>query len=63
MEFYGESEAELTSKMDALKEDMARRRLGYASVNLLDRAPQVLRVHRRVLDEGKGLGIAVNTHQ
>ena len=28
VEFYGESEAELTSKMDALKEDMTRRRLG-----------------------------------
>jgi FAD/FMN-containing dehydrogenase/Fe-S oxidoreductase len=40
VEFYGESEAELTSKMNALKEDMARRRLGYACVNMLDQAAQ-----------------------
>ena len=32
VEFYGESEAELTSKMNALKEDMTRRHLGYASI-------------------------------
>ena len=40
VEFYGESEAELVAKMEALKEDMARRRLGYAWVNLMDRAAQ-----------------------
>ena len=40
VEFYGESEAELTSKMNALKSDMEHRRLGYACVNLLDRADQ-----------------------
>ncbi len=40
VEFYGESETELTSKMEALKSDMEHRRLGYACVNLLDRAGQ-----------------------
>ena len=40
VEFYGESEAEVTSKMDALKADMEHRRLGYACVNLLDRDAQ-----------------------
>ena len=40
MEFYGESEAELTAKMEHLRDDMAHRRLGYACVNLLDRADQ-----------------------
>ena len=40
VEFYGESEAELTSKMDNLKQDMEHRRLAYACVNLLSRADQ-----------------------
>ena len=40
VEFYGESEAELTSKMNDMKSDLERRRLGYACVNLLDRAAQ-----------------------
>ena len=40
VEFYGESEAELRSKMDALERDMTRQRLAYACVNLLDRASQ-----------------------
>ncbi len=40
VEFYGESEAELTSKMDKLKQDMEHRRLAYACVNLLSRADQ-----------------------
>ena len=40
VEFYGESDAELTSKMNGLKSDLERRRLGYACVNLLDRAAQ-----------------------
>ena len=35
VEFYGESEAELTSKMEALRADMARQGMGYACVNLL----------------------------
>jgi len=42
VEFYGESEAELSGKMEALKEDMTRRRLGYACVNLLDRGAQAM---------------------
>ena len=40
VEFYGESEAELVSKMDKLEDDMARRNHGYACVNLMDRAAQ-----------------------
>ena len=40
VEFYGESEDKLTTKMNALKEDMAHRRLGYACVNITDRAVQ-----------------------
>ena len=40
VEFYGESEAELTAKMEHLRDDMAHRRLGYACVNLLDRVDQ-----------------------
>ena len=38
VEFYGENEAELTRKMDALKRDIG---LAYACVNILDRAEQV----------------------
>ena len=37
VEFYGESEAELTAKMDRLKGDIG---LAYACVNILDRAGQ-----------------------
>ncbi|NQW24072.1 MAG: FAD-binding protein [SAR202 cluster bacterium] len=40
VEFYGETEAELVSKMDKLKDDMTRRSHGYACVNLMDRAAQ-----------------------
>ncbi len=40
VEFYGESEAELSSKMDNLKRDMEHRRLAYACVNMLSRADQ-----------------------
>ena len=40
VEFYGESEAELTAKMEHLRDDMVHRRLGYACVNLLDRVDQ-----------------------
>ncbi len=40
VEFYGESEAELTSKMENLKQDMEHRRLAYACVNMLSRADQ-----------------------
>ena len=40
VEFYGESEAELSSKMDNLKQDMEHRRLAYACVNMLSRADQ-----------------------
>ena len=37
VEFYGENEAELTRKMDALKRDIG---LAYACVNIMDRAQQ-----------------------
>ena len=40
IEFYGESEDELTAKMEGLRQDLERRRMGYACVNLLDRASQ-----------------------
>ncbi len=40
VEFYGESEAELTGKMENLKADLEHRHLGYACVNLLDRTAQ-----------------------
>ncbi len=58
VEFYGESEAELTSKVDALKQDMEHRRLGYACVNLLDRAGQanVWGVRKN------GLGLLMSMH-
>ena len=58
VEFYGESEAELTSKMENLKADMARRRLGYACVNLLARADQDMVWNIR---KG-GLGLLMSTH-
>jgi FAD/FMN-containing dehydrogenase/Fe-S oxidoreductase len=58
VEFYGESEAELTSKVDALKQDMEHRRLGYACVNLLDGVGQanVWGVRKN------GLGLLMSMH-
>ena len=58
VEFYGESEAELTAKTEGLKADMERRRLGYACVNLLDRASQanVWSVRKN------GLGLLMSMH-
>ena len=58
VEFYGESEAELTAKMETLKDDMSRRRLGYACVNLLSRADQDMVWNIR---KG-GLGLLMSTH-
>ena len=40
VEFNGDSEGELVAKLAALKEHMSRKRLGYACVELLDRAAQ-----------------------
>jgi FAD/FMN-containing dehydrogenase/Fe-S oxidoreductase len=40
VEFYGESEPEVQAKLDALKQDMERRRLGYATVLAVDPAHQ-----------------------
>jgi FAD/FMN-containing dehydrogenase/Fe-S oxidoreductase len=58
VEFYGESEAELTSKMDSLKQDMSRKGLGYTCVNLLDKAAQA-----RVWNVRKGgLGLLMSIH-
>ena len=58
IEFYGESEDELTAKMEGLKQDLERRRMGYACVNLLDRAAQanVWNVRKN------GLGLLMSMH-
>ncbi len=58
IEFYGESEDELTAKMEALKQDLERRRLGYACLSLLDRAAQanVWNVRKN------GLGLLMSMH-
>jgi FAD/FMN-containing dehydrogenase/Fe-S oxidoreductase len=58
VEFYGDSEAELTAKMTALRDDMARRRLGYACVNLLDRRAQATVWSVRK----SGLGLLMSIH-
>ena len=58
IEFYGESEAELHAKMEALKQDLERRRLGYACLSLIDRAAQagVWNVRKN------GLGLLMSMH-
>jgi FAD/FMN-containing dehydrogenase/Fe-S oxidoreductase len=58
VEFYGESEAELTDKTNKLKENMASRGHGYATVNMLDRATQasVWAVRKN------GLGLLMSMH-
>ena len=58
VEFYGESEAELTSKMEKLKSDMEGRRLAYACVNMLSRADQDMVWNVR---KG-GLGLLMSIH-
>ena len=58
VEFYGESEAELTSKMGKLKDDMEGRRLAYACVNMLSRADQDMVWNVR---KG-GLGLLMSIH-
>ena len=58
VEFYGESEAELVSKMENLKRDMDHKQLGYACVNLLSRADQDMVWNLR---KG-GLGLLMSTH-
>ena len=58
VEFYGESEDELTGKMDSLKSDMAQRGLGYACVNILDRAAQTSVWNLRKA----GLGLLMSIH-
>ena len=40
VEFSGDSEAELVAKLDGLKTDMERKRLGYSCVNMLDTGRQ-----------------------
>ena len=54
VEFYGETEAELTAKMDGLKADIG---LAYACVNILDRAGQAAVWNLR---KG-GLGLLMST--
>ena len=58
VEFYGESEAELTDKTEKLKDDMTRRGHGYATVNMQDRASQasVWAVRKN------GLGLLMSMH-
>ena len=58
VEFYGESELELKSKLDVFKSDMERRRLGYACVNLLDKPSQnnVWNIRKA------GLGLLMSIH-
>ena len=58
VEFYGESEAELEAKMNALKDDMAHRRLSYACVNLMDRSAQATVWNVRKA----GLGLLMSIH-
>ena len=58
VEFYGESEDDLAVKMNALKEDMTRRRLGYACVNILDRTVQASVWNLRKA----GLGLLMSIH-
>lgn len=58
VEFYGETEAELTDKSTKLKNDMERLGHGYATVNMLDRASQasVWAVRKQ------GLGLLMSMH-
>lgn len=58
IEFYGESVAEVESKMEKLKDDMARKRFGYACVNISDKAGQnnVWNIRKA------GLGLLMSIH-
>jgi FAD/FMN-containing dehydrogenase/Fe-S oxidoreductase len=58
VEFYGETEAELTDKATKLQNDMERLGHGYATVNMLDRAAQasVWAVRKQ------GLGLLMSMH-
>ena len=58
VEFYGETEAELTDKATKLKNDMERLGHGYVTVNMLDRAAQasVWAVRKQ------GLGLLMSMH-
>ena len=58
VEFYGESEAELKSKLDELERDMTHRQLAYACVNLLDRPSQATVWNVRKA----GLGLLMSIH-
>ena len=40
VEFFGDSESEVRSKLESFKADMERKRLGYACVNLLEKEDQ-----------------------
>ena len=58
VEFSGEAEAELAAKMNALKDDMARRGLGFACVNLQDKGAQTNVWNIRKA----GVGLLMSTH-
>ena len=53
VEFFGESPQELEARLDALRRDMERRRLGYATLQLLDPRAQ----ERVWAVRGAGLGL------
>ena len=57
VEFYGESVAELESKLDALEADLNRRGLGYATVTSSDAAQQ--RRMWELREAGLGLAMAI----
>ena len=57
VEFAGDSEAGVAARLNAFKEDMAKRKLGYACVNLLDPASQA----RVWALRSAGLGLLMST--
>ncbi len=57
VEFYGDSEAELRSKLDGLEADLTKRGLGYATVTTTDTAQQ--RDMWRMREAGLGLLMSV----
>lgn len=57
VEFYGDSEAEVRSKLDALKADLEHRRLGYATITTTD--PDQQRYWYSLREAGLGLAMAL----
>ena len=58
VEFYGESDSELTAKMNALKDDMSHHGMGYACVNLTAKVDQTNVWNIRKA----GLGLLMSIH-